>query len=124
MAGINTTYTTSITNDDGGVEAEKIKIANSDSIESFNVTSPNSSDVTVDLSIVFGDMVSFWVVSDQDVTMTENIAEDLTQALVANVPYFWNADMGANPFSVSVVTLKFANAGGTDATCKGAFQTT
>jgi len=130
MAGIVQTYTTAITDDAGRVVASKAKAVTGDSEEEFSVSCPGSSNVSVPLTIAQAGMVSFWVVSDAaDVTMTVNDdgSPDLTVALTANVPYFWNADMGANPITADLTgasALKFTKSSAGAATVKGAFLNT
>jgi hypothetical protein len=130
MAGITQTFTTAITDDAGRVVATKAKAVTGDSEEEFNVSCPGSSNVAVPLSIVQAGMVSFWVVADAaDVTMTVNDdgSPDLTVVLVANVPYFWNADMGDNPITDDLAgasALKFTKSSAGAATVKGAFLST
>jgi len=120
MSGITQTYTTYITDDAGRVRAIETNAQTGISEEEYNVTSPGEDDVVVPLTIAFADLIAFWAVSDQDVTMTVN-ADALVVSLVANVPYWWATGKGTNPIDEDITSVTFANAGTTDATVKGAF---
>ena len=127
---VTMTFTTTIKNDDGVLQATAALIASGDAVESFSVVSPASDNVVVPFTVDISSVTAFWFVSDQAVTMEENAAVDFTVALVANVPYFWIKDAASgftdtNPMGVTdIVTLKFTNAGGTNANVKGGFLTT
>lgn len=130
MPGITQTYTTAISDDAGRVVATQANIQTGDSEETFSVTCPGSSNVSVPLTITQAGMLAFWVVSDKsDVTMTVNDdgSPDLTVALTANVPYFWATGMGTNPITQNLTgasALKFVKSTATNATVKGGFLNT
>jgi hypothetical protein len=123
MAGITQTYVLTIKDDAQRVVSTETHGVTGDAEEEFNVVAPQAGDVTVPLTIAVSGIVAFWIVSDKNVTLTENDdgTPDLTKALVANVPFWWYTGLGTNPFTVDITALKFANAGATEATVKGGF---
>ena len=130
MAGITQTYTTAITDDAGRVVATHANIQTGDSEETFNVSCPGSSNVSVPLTVAFATMISFWIVTDgSGVTLTvmDDGSPNVTQVLTANVPYFWITGHGTNPISEDLAganALKFTKSGAGAAVCKGGFLTT
>jgi len=116
---IRQTFTLTIKDDAGRVVATDESAQLGDDLAQFSETSPASGNVTVPVVVPVADIIGFWVISDQDVTMLENVA-DLSHALVANVPFWWHLGQGACPFTIDIATLKFTNAGLVDANVKGA----
>jgi hypothetical protein len=76
-------------------------------------------------SVVKANITSFFVESDQNVTLKINSSTtpDQTISLTAKRAYAWkNTDPGSNPLSPSTVTdLYFVNAGSTDANVTASF---
>ena len=76
-------------------------------------------------SVVKANIASFFIESDQNVTLKINSSStpDQTLSLTAKRAYAWkNTDPGANPLSPSTITdLYFVNAGATDANVTASF---
>jgi hypothetical protein len=121
MAGITRTFVTQVKDDAGRVLGSATVSKTADGEIEFDVTVPGSGNYQVDLPIDVSNCVAWYMVSDKIVTMTENVGPDLTKVLAAGVTWFWHNDMGANPFTVDVIYLKFTKADATDANVKGAF---
>ncbi len=127
---ISQTFTMTVRNSDGILQGTSTYIASGDAVEEFSVVAPNGSDVTVPFTLDVSTVVSWWVVSDQEVTMEENPGQDFSTVLTANRPFFWIKDVltgfgTTDPMgTVDATTLKFINAGGTNANVKGGFLTT
>jgi hypothetical protein len=126
MAGITQTFVTAIKNDAAATVATATNTQTGDALEEFSVVAPGSGNVVLPITVDVSTVISFYIVSDKDVTLTENDdgSPDLTQALTANVPYWWYNGNGTNPFTVDITSLKFTKAGAGDAVCRGAFLTT
>ena len=120
------TYTMTVTDSNGTLSTTSPVVVTGDAEETFSVVSPNASFVDLAMTIDVSTIVAWWMVSDQDVTFLENAA-DLTFLLSANVPFFWYSStpsgFGSNQLTVDMTTMKFTNAGGTDANVTGAFLT-
>ncbi len=123
-------YKMTVTNNTGAEEGSDTYTVSGDVEETFSVVSPSSSNVVVPFTLDISTCVGWWVLSDQAVTFEENAAVDFTVSLLANVPYYWYKDAATgftatNPMgAVDIVTLKFTNAGGTNANVSGGFLTT
>ncbi len=127
---ISVTYTMSIKNNDGILEATSEYVVSADAVERFSVVAPSSGNVVVPFTLDISTCNGFWVESDQEVTFEENAAVNFTVLLSANRAYYWAKEAllgftATNPMgSTDAVTLKFVNAGSTNANVKGAFFTT
>jgi len=121
MAGISRTFVTQIKDDAGRVLSSATVTKTADGEIEFDVTVPGSGNYQVDLPIDVSNVVAWYMVADKAVTMTENVTPDLTKVLTAGTAWFWHSDMGANPFTVDVIYLKFTKADAGDANVKGAF---
>ena len=121
--GIHHTYYLTIRNDASQLKASQSVTVTADAEVEFYVDVLGVSDNVVDIVLDASTIEAFYIVSDKDVTMTENDdgSPDLTVALTAGVPYWWYGGFGANPFSVDLTSLKFANAGATSAHVRAAF---
>lgn len=78
-------------------------------------------DKLLNIAFTYADLQSFYLLSDQDVTVETNSgsAADDTLTVAANVPYEWQADSPhANPFTADVAALYVTNASGSTATIK------
>jgi hypothetical protein len=123
MAGIRHTYQTSIKDDAGRTVASESSIQTGDTEIEFSTTVPGSGNDVVTFEVDVSSVIAFYIVSDKEVTMTENDdgSPDLTQVLSAGVPFWWYTGKGSNPFSVDIASLKFTKADATSAVVHGAF---
>jgi hypothetical protein len=122
VAGITESFTVDIWGATGRREASHTDEVTGTTEAEFNVIVPASGSTIIDIEIPVASLLSYWIFSDKDLTMTENDdgSPDLTVALAAGSPWYWPG-YGAQPFVVDVVTLKFTNAGASDALVKGGF---
>lgn len=88
-----------------------------------------TTDGQINIAFTYADIKSFYLLSDQDVTIETNSgsAADDTLTVTANVPYTWQNDSPhANPFSANVTAFFVTNSSGSTATisCSVVFDAT
>lgn len=115
--------TTRVEND-GGDTIQQTSEVSSDQETNADISVPDAStDLQWDVTIDISDLKSFYLHSDQDVTVETNngATPDDTFALKANMPIAWNTDSALpNPFAsaTDVTVLYITNASGSAATLK------
>lgn len=95
-----------------------------DSEAKFAVTAPTSATTEVDLPVDVSQIISFFIYSDQAVTLKTNSSSSPTQTIPisAKKAYGWNTDQpGSNPLTSDVTKFYLVNASGTDAAVKASF---
>jgi hypothetical protein len=120
------TYATTIKNDSGGTVVSDSTVYSADAEQNLSDTVNASSTKEIDLDITVANIVSFYIESDQDVTLKVNstVSPDLTVSLSAKKAFWWNIDQlptNVNPLTVNITKLYFINAGATVANLKGGF---
>lgn len=93
----------------------------------FNEAVPAGNTVSITLPITVANIVSFYIESDQAVTLhtNSNTTPVQTFSLAAGTALAWNSgnnpNLGTNPLTTNVTAIYVVNAGAATATIKGGF---
>lgn len=118
------TYNIVITDYMGSEVVSDKAIYSADGEFTFDDLVPAAGSLEIDCSLTTANIVSFYLQSDQDVTLNLNEATSIQSiSLTAGRAYFWNGDQpGANPLTPDPITkLIFTNAGLVSANVSGGF---
>jgi hypothetical protein len=110
------TFTTSIKSADGGTVVSEAAAFSADAVESVNNQVAAGQVLEEDLTVDVSQIKSFYISSDQDVTLKTNStgAPAQTFALKAKKAMWWNTDrLEANPLTTDITKLFFDNTAGT-----------
>lgn len=120
------TWSLSVRGDAGGTVLATSEAKTGDAEENFSDTvAITGGTKQVFLNVDVSKIVSFYVYSDQDVTLETNAfggSHAQTFDLLAKQPLWWKDDeLASNPLTVDVTSLCFTNDGETLANIKGGF---
>lgn len=125
MAGIKHTYTLSVKNDAGRSVVASTTEYTAAAEENFDSTAEADSTLEIDMIVDVSQIVSFYIYSDQDVTLHTNATPTGTQNIDidAKKPLWWNTDAnGTNPLTADITKLYFVNSSTVvDAKIRGGF---
>lgn len=118
------TYTQSIKSASGGTVVSESAVYTADAEHDLSDIVPAGKALEIDLPVDVSQIVSFFITSDQDVTLKTNSDQAPTQqfALKAKKAIWWNTDrVEANPLTTDITKLFFDNNGTTAANVKAGF---
>jgi hypothetical protein len=124
---INHTYNHTIKNDAGAAVVADTLLITGDAEENFSLAVANGAVGNVVAAIVVANVLSFFIESDQNVTMklnsTGSPAAPSPVSLVAKRAYWWhNLLPNTNPLTVNITQFYFDNTAGTKvANVRGGF---